>query len=110
MNPVSSSALGRAILVGVPALILAMMLGAQLGKGSWLLPMALAGGGVLLALYALFFRTVTLDTLALGAILFGYIVGNRGFAQLHLGNSTPIYLGEFTLVVCAGLLAVRFAI
>src|ERR1700736_924301 len=110
MQPLSTSPVWRALVVAVPAFLLALILGSELGKGSWLLPVTLAGGGVLLGLYILFFRAVTLDSLILGLLIIGYIVGNRGFAQLHIGGQTAIYIGELGLAACAALLGVRFAI
>jgi hypothetical protein len=110
MQPLSTSPVWRALVVAVPAFLLALILGSELGKGFWLLPVTLAGGGVLLGLYILFFRAVTLDALIVGVLVFGYIVGNRGFAQLHIGGHTAIYIGELGLAACAALLGVRFAI
>jgi hypothetical protein len=110
MQPLSTSPFWRAVVVAVPAFLLALILGRQIGHDSWLLPVTLAGGGILFALYILFFRAVTLDALILGVLLFGYIVGNRGFAQLHIGGHTGIYVGELGLAACVALLGVRFAI
>ena len=110
MQPLSTSPLWRALVVTVPAFLLALILGSQLGKGSWILSIIVASGGILFALYILFFRAVTLDALILGVLLFGYIVGNRGFAQLHIGNQTAIYVGELGLAACVALLGIRFAI
>ena len=110
MAPISSSSVWRAAIVAVPVFLLALILGSQLGTGSWLFPIILASGGILFALYILFFRAVTLDTLILGLLIMGYIVGNRGFAQLHIGGQTSIYIGELGLVACVALLGVRFAL
>ncbi len=41
---------------------------------------------------------VTPDVLAGSAVLFGYLVANRGFAQIHLPG-IPLFPGEITLVV-----------
>lgn len=110
MQPLSTSPVWRALVVAVPAFLLALILGSQLGKGSWLLPVAIAGAAIVFALYILFFRAVTLDALILGLLIIGYIVGNRGFAQLHLGGQTSIYIGELGLAACLALLGVRFAV
>lgn len=110
MQPLSTSPLFRVLVVAVPALLLALILGVQLGQGSWLVPIVFAAGGILLALYILFFKAVTIDSLVLGVLIIGYMVGNRGFAQLHIGQSTAIYIGELGLMVCVALLGVRFAL
>src|SRR5204862_918510 len=110
VQPISSNPILRILVVAVPGLLVAIVLGSQVGAGSWLLPVSLAAACILFALYILFFRAVTLDALTLGFLLLGYIVGNRGFAALHVGGRTPIYVGEIGLTVCAAILGVRFAL
>jgi hypothetical protein len=110
VQPISSNPILRILVIAVPGLLVAIVLGSQVGTGSWLLPVSLAAACILFALYILFFRAVTLDALTLGFLLLGYIVGNRGFAALHVGGRTPIYAGEIGLTVCAAILGVRFAL
>src|SRR5260370_31754829 len=110
MHTLSTSPLWRVLVVAVPGLLVAMVLGSEVGNGSWVLPIGVAGACILFAFYILFFRAVTLDALILGFLLFGYIIGNRGFAQLHLGQSTSIYIGELGLMICVALLGVRLAL
>jgi hypothetical protein len=53
--------------------------------------------------------TLPLGTLLLGALLFGYIVGNRGFAQISLTTLMPILPAEGVLLLGGILLLVRCA-
>src|SRR5437763_1976254 len=104
------SATIRSIIVAAAGLILALYFGSLLGKGSWLLPGTLAGGVLLIGVYIIFFKAIRLEALVLGLLLFGYIVGNRGFAQIHIGGQTPIYVGELGMVICLALLGFRVAL
>ncbi|HMD61917.1 MAG TPA: O-antigen ligase family protein, partial [Opitutaceae bacterium] len=49
------------------------------------------------------------DAWLLGAILIGYIVGNRGFAQLQPSRALPLLPAEGVLAACVVALAVRMA-
>jgi hypothetical protein len=104
------SAIVKSLVVAVVGLILAVLLGSQLGKGSWFVPTVIAGGTTLIGVYVLFFRAVRLEALVLGALIVGYLVGNRGFAQLSLTQGTPLYVGELGMLTCLGVLGLRFAL
>ena len=82
------SAVVKSAIVAGFGLLLAALLGIQVGEGSWGLPVMLAGIGVLAFAYALLFRGLRVEAVVLGLLLFGYIVGNRGFAQLGVGGSS----------------------
>ena len=47
------------------------------------------------------------STLVLGAGLLGYVLGNRGFAQLMLLRGLPILPGEWILLLCGSTLLLR---
>lgn len=100
----------KSLIVAVLGLLFAVVLGFQLGQSDWTAPVAVAGACILLALYVMFFRTVRLEALILGLLFFGYIVGNRGFAQLSLGGSTPLFLGEVGMVLCLFFIAFRLTL
>jgi hypothetical protein len=104
------SAAIQSIIIAVVGLILAIVLGSVLGQGDWVIPIAVIGAGLLLGLYKLFFKAVRLEALILGFLIFGYIVGNRGFAQLRLTHTSPVYLGEAGMLACIGILASRLAL
>ncbi len=82
------------ILAGIAA-VLAIGLSYHLAEGSLLWPVAvavLAAGAILVRLTKL-----PLDALTLGLLLIGYIVGNRGFAQLSLVPGLPLLPAEVGL-------------
>jgi hypothetical protein len=73
-------------------------------------PTVFAGGTALIGIYILFFRAIRLEALVLGTLIVGYLVGNRGFAQLSLTQGTPLYVGELAMLTCLGVLGLRFAL
>ena len=105
------SAVVKSAIVAVFGLLVAVLLGIQLGEGSWALPLMFAGLGVLAFGYSLLFRGLRIEAVVLGLLLFGYIVGNRGFAQLGIGgSSSALFVGEMGMVLCAAGLIVRLAV
>jgi O-Antigen ligase len=103
------SASVRSLIIAFFGLILALFFGSLLGQGSWT-PALIAGSLVLVGGYIIFFRTIRLEAIILTVLLSGYIIGNRGFAQLSFTQNTPLYLGEAGMVVCLALLASRVAL
>jgi hypothetical protein len=75
-----------------------------------MLPMVAASACAGTFIYVAFFRTVRFEALIIGFLLFGYIVANRGFAQLTLRQGTFFYIGEVGMVACAFLLLIRAAL
>jgi hypothetical protein len=104
------SAAIRSIIIGVIGLLVAIVLGSELGTGFRIVPLSLAIIVVLFALYKLFLKALRLEALLLGILVFGYIVGNRGFAQLSLAPNSPLFLGEMGMVACVGILGARLAL
>ena len=83
------------------AAVLSIWLGFGLADGSYAWPVFAAA----IALGAILHRLVgvPLDALALGGLLVGYLVGNRGFAQLMLVPGFPLLPAEFVLLVLGGI-------
>jgi hypothetical protein len=104
------SALVQSILIAIIGLVVAIFVGAQLGGGSWLIPIVILSMGILFAFYKIFLKAIRIEALILGFLIFGYIVGNRGFAQLTLTHTSPVYLGEAGMLVCLAILATRLAL
>jgi O-Antigen ligase len=104
------SAAIRSLVIAITGLILAIILGGQVGNGSWVLPLLILGGVTLFGIYKLFFKAVRVEALILGFLIFGYIVGNRGFAQLTLTHTSPVYLGEAGMLACLAILGPRLAL
>lgn len=102
MNPV-----WRERLVAAAAALLAVWLSFGLADGAlgWpLVAFAVAGAAILVRGAGL-----PLDALALGLLVFGYIVGNRGFAQLMPVPGVPLLPAEIGLALAGAWLAVRCA-
>src|SRR5256885_5807437 len=104
------SAVTKSLITAIVGLIFAVFIGTQLGKGSWMFPVGIGLIGLLGGLYSLFFKAIRLEALILGFLVFGYIVGNRGFAQLSLTPNAPVYVGEVGMMACLALLALRAAL
>lgn len=104
------SAAVQSIIIALAGLVLAIILGSQLGTGFRIVPLAFAIAVVVFASYKLLFKAIRIEALILGILIFGYLVGNRGFAQLSLAPHTPIYLGEVGMVACVAILLARLAL
>src|SRR5437764_9936358 len=104
------SAVVRSAIIAIIGLILAVMVGTKLGGDSPLFGIAVIGAALLLGAYKLFFKTIRIESLILGFLVFGYIVANRGFAQLTLAPNTPMYVGEVGMVACLAILGARLAL
>lgn len=87
--------------------VLAIALGVEVANESFLWPAV--GLGALAALVLIQAQPLPLATLLLGGAMFGYIVGNRGFAQLSLTSGFPLLPAEFVLLVGGALLVVQCA-
>lgn len=99
--------LWRTRLTALGASSLAIVLGLWLADGNYGAPLLLCGIAGAACVVAL--SGVQLDTAVLGGLLFGYIVGNRGFAQFSLLPGLPALPAEVGLVVCSAWLVVASA-
>jgi len=90
----------RQYLIFVGCGLLAVWLGWHIAEGNYFWP-ALAGA---LALGAILHRLLRLpvDVILCGWLLIGYIVGNRGFAQLMPSPALPLLPAELGLLVAGG--------
>jgi hypothetical protein len=75
-------------------IVVALVAGWQIGNESLLLA-GLLGGGLLL-FFGTLLSGVRPDAFVAGIVLAGYLIGNRGFAQLSIPN-LPLLPGELTL-------------
>jgi O-antigen ligase len=89
------------------AAVVGVWLSVEIASGNFLWPTTIAGA------LALFFiariQPLPLGTLALTAVSVGYILGNRGFAQVSLSTRLPLLPGELALLFAGGLLLVQCA-
>jgi O-antigen ligase len=89
------------------AAVVAVWLGVAIGQQELLWPGLCAGGLLLIVLVRT--QSLPVGTVLLGLVSIGYIVGNRGFAQLSLAPPLPLLPAEFVLLVAGGLLTVQCA-
>jgi len=109
MNPLSHHPLLRTLVVVVPALLAAVYLAAQIGSGDVPTTVYFLLGVVLLVGVKIFTKHIRLEGLALGILLFGYIVGQSGFGHFSISPRKGIYLGEIGLVICLVAIVSRIA-
>jgi len=100
---------GKTFYVTIAGLVGAVILGG-LTNGDTISVVALVMGlGLCFALYRVLWRNVLPEAVVLGGLLFGYIVGQWGFAHTQLAGENPIYFGEVGLVACFGIFGLRMA-
>jgi O-antigen ligase len=99
----------RFFVVATLGLLFAVVLGYELGSGTWTIPIIIVGACLLGVLLHLFAKGVRPEALILGFLFIGYIVGNRGFANISISRSMPLYLGEISLIASAGIMFCRRA-
>jgi O-antigen ligase len=87
----------RQALIAIVCTALAVWMGIELANGAYLWP-ALVGG---IAVAAILSRALGLpfDVVLLGLVLAGYIVANRGFAQLVPAPGVPLLPAELALLI-----------
>lgn len=87
----------RTRIYGTAAAIIGTFLAVQVAHEKFMWPIVITG--VVLAIGIAHLQKLRLSTLLLGAVIFGYIVGNRGFAQLSLLAHFPLLPAELVLLV-----------
>jgi O-antigen ligase len=101
------SLLLRSRLIVAGAIAGAIWLAWELASGNYLWPALVSSAALGASL--VFLAGVSLDRLVLGALLFGYLVGNRGFAQLMPTARLPLLPAEIGLVLAGGWMIVQSA-
>ncbi len=94
-------------LIAASAGLAALVLGWQLASGqhTW----AFLGLACFVVLLIEWLCPIRTEALLLGSVLFGYIIGNRGFAQISLVGNAPIFFGELALGAGMALVLIRGA-
>lgn len=90
----------RTFIVGGITAVLAVWSGHALATGHYFWPSLLLFCSVAAVLTWLF--ALPLDIISLGLVTFGYLVGNRGFAQLMPAPNIPLLPAEAALLLCGG--------
>jgi len=90
----------RQALVALAAMVLAAWTGLELADGNLFWPSLAAA----VAVAAILARLLTLpfDVILTGMVLFGYLAGNRGFAQLMPAPGVPLLPAELALATALG--------
>ncbi|MSU23198.1 MAG: hypothetical protein EXS32_05160 [Opitutus sp.] len=101
------SAIWRTRVYGTVAAVLAVWLAFLIAQEQYFWPLVSAGGFV--ALGVVYLQPLPLPTVLLGGAVIGYIVGNRGFAQVSLAGQFPLLPAEFVLLVAGVALAMKSA-
>lgn len=97
----------RTRLFAIAGALLAIVLSVQIAHGAFFWPIVCAVA--VLALLVIRLQPHSLTTLMLAGAFIGYIVGNRGFAQISAAGGIPILPGELVLLLGGGLLVVQCA-
>ena len=95
-------------LIATIAVVAAVWLGWLVAEGDYFIPAVVAGLAVIGCLTQ--WARVPVGPLLLGAVLFGYLVGNRGFAQLMPIPGIPILPAELALFIGGAWMLLRCAI
>ena len=82
-------------LIGIGAGLFAVLLGYYVATGSLLLPVLVLASGLALAVARI--QTLPMQSVIMVTLLAGYLIGNRGFAQLTPSGSLPLLPGELAL-------------
>ncbi|HWA85581.1 MAG TPA: O-antigen ligase family protein [Opitutus sp.] len=101
------SPLWRTRFFAAGAAVLAVWLGVDLAYREFVFPGLCAGA---LAIFLLArFQPLPIEALLTGIAMAGYVIGNRGFAQISLAGHFPLLPGEAVLVLGGAILLVRTA-
>ena len=98
----------KSVLVLLLALPVLVFLGSEIGSDEYALPLSILCLVISVLLIALLFRAQRFETLLLAFLLVGYVVANRGFAQLYIVQ--PLFVGEVCLALIIGIMAIRFVL
>jgi O-antigen ligase len=98
----------RIKIAAVASAVVSVWLGTKVAQEQYFFPVLIVGilGGLAFTRY----HAIPIGTLLLGGALIGYIVGNRGFAQISLSGELPILPAEFVLFFSGGILLFRSAL
>lgn len=97
----------RTRIVTAAAVAAAVWLGGHIAAGELFWPVFVCGAIGTVALSQM--QPVPVGTAILGCVAMGYIVGNRGFAQMSIAEGIPLLPAEFTLVVAGGIMVAQSA-
>ena len=98
----------RSLAVLLPALGVMAWVASELASEEFIFPAVIVGLFVVLVMFTVFVKTIRFEAVVLCMLLVGYLVGNRGFADLAVVK--PLYPGEMGMCVIFAALLMRFAL
>lgn len=97
----------KSFLVLLLTLPLLIYIGNEIGSEEYLMP-TIAGILIFASLvFGLFFRGQRVECLVMAMLLGGYIIGNRGFAQIYVVQ--PLFIGELGMATILVVMMFRYA-
>ena len=98
----------KTLIVLLPALGILFWISGELADAEYYAPAAILAPFVAFVLIVVFVRTVRFEMIFLCVLVSGYLIANRGFADL--APVKPLYPGEIGIIVIAFSLLVRFVL
>lgn len=98
----------RSRLIALGGVVLAVWLGIEVANDSYVLPFLV--GGIAIAAISVRLLGAPLEAIAVGSVLFGYFVGNRGFAQFTVLPTLPLLPAELAILIAGGAILVKGAL
>jgi hypothetical protein len=98
----------RTPLIAVAGVLAAVVVGAQIAAGQHVL--ATLAAGLLVVVLLEWLGGARTEALILGFLFAGYMIGNRGFAQITPLGGSPLFFGELGLAAATVLVLARSAL
>ncbi|MDF9833928.1 O-antigen ligase [Ereboglobus sp. PH5-5] len=98
---------GKDLVIVLIALVVAVWAGLRIASETMTLPIMV--GGILLCVIVAHVSPVRFNPLVLGLLIAGYVLGNRGFAQLSISGSLPLFPAELGIAATLTVLLWRCA-
>ena len=98
----------RSLVVVLPILALLIWIESEIATEEFIIPAAILLVFGVMILFSVFMKTVRFESAVLCLLIGGYLVGNRGFAELTLAR--PAFPGEVCMVLIILAMLVRYAL
>jgi O-antigen ligase len=98
----------KSALVLLPALAITVWIAAQIGSEDYLVPALVTAAFGGLVIFNAFTKSIRFESSVVCLLLVGYLVGNRGFAEMTL--APPFYPGEVCLAAISAAILIRFVV
>ena len=96
----------RSLAVLIPSLALVAWVASEAASEEFIVPILVMVGFIALVVFSVFVRSVRFETAVLNLLLVGYLVGNRGFADITVAK--PFYPGEVCMAAILLAMASRY--